>query len=177
MTWTAQKYARNRSNGSTLKNVSLRHSWHAMLYPFQVYDMVIQRVYTLCRAHHGVSIVTIYHHATLLQHYWLYSLRCTFHFCDLFITGSLCFLTPPSPQMDPLWRAWVPSRDDLLRVPCGDEGSSSLNLWQGSSSYKKRWFSLAAPRWIPLSCDRGGGHEGKTKKWVCSRLRYSWCGA
>lgn len=78
MTWTAQKYARNRSNGPTLKNVSLRYSWHATLYPFQVYNMVIQRVYTLCRTHHGVSIVTIYHHTTLLQHYWLYSLHFSF---------------------------------------------------------------------------------------------------
>lgn len=176
MTWTAQKYARNRSNGPTLKNVSLRYSWHATLYPFQVYNMVIQRVYTLCRTHHGVSIVTIYHHTTLLQHYWLYSLHFSFPWL-IYNWKFVSLNTPPPPQMDPLWRAWVPFRDDLLRVPCGNEGSSSVNLWQGSSSYKKRWFSLAEPRSIPLSCDRRGSHEGKTKKWVCSRLRYGWCGA
>ena len=43
-----------------------------------------------------IYLVAICHHSKLLWYYWLYSLSCTLHPCDLFIfkTGSLCLLTP-----------------------------------------------------------------------------------
>ena len=43
-----------------------------------------------------ISLVTIYPHTKLLQHYWPYHLCCILHQCIYFIVESLCLLIPVS---------------------------------------------------------------------------------
>lgn len=77
---------------------------HSMLYELQVSNLVIPQFYTLCHAYH-INGVTIWHHAMLLQCYWLYSPCWIFHslfynwrVVPLNLLHLLC-LSPPSPPL------------------------------------------------------------------------------